>query len=191
MIVILIFLLAVLVYFLNNPKKIELMIILGSGGHTTEMFNLISKIDQRKTRVYVVARSDSNSMSKIKEFQQSTFAYSVVKIERSRSVKQYWITTPISFLISLCNSCFILFNYYPKVLICNGPGTCVPICLVVSILNCLRLKKIKILFIESFARVNDLSFSGKILYHLADEFIIQWEEIMIKYPKAKYLGQLM
>lgn len=46
----------------------------------------------------------------------------------------------------------------------------------------------KIIFCESFARVQHLSLTGKLLYWLADEFVVQWPQLQAKYPKTTYLG---
>jgi beta-1,4-N-acetylglucosaminyltransferase len=49
----------------------------------------------------------------------------------------------------------------------------------------------KIVFVESFARVRSLSLSGKILYYLADRFIVQWPKLKESYPRAEYYGVLV
>ncbi|WP_191976308.1 hypothetical protein [Limosilactobacillus reuteri] len=48
--------------------------------------------------------------------------------------------------------------------------------------------KKKVIYIESFARITTPSLTGKILYHFADLFIVQWKELLKVYPKAKYFG---
>lgn len=47
------------------------------------------------------------------------------------------------------------------------------------------------MYIESIARVTSLSMSGRILYHLADVFIVQWPQLVERYPKSKYFGRLV
>lgn len=54
-----------------------------------------------------------------------------------------------------------------------------------------RIKHCRIIFIESFARVNKLSLSGKILIHLVDRFLVMWPELAEKYDKAEYAGLLI
>ena len=46
----------------------------------------------------------------------------------------------------------------------------------------------KIVYIESYARMNNKSLSGKLIYPIASLFIVQWKEMLKLYPKAKYLG---
>jgi beta-1,4-N-acetylglucosaminyltransferase len=47
-----------------------------------------------------------------------------------------------------------------------------------------------IVYVESFARVQSLSVSGRIMYHAADKFVVQWERLRAQYPRAVYAGVL-
>ncbi|XP_055002331.1 UDP-N-acetylglucosamine transferase subunit ALG14 homolog isoform X3 [Sorex araneus] len=75
--------------------------------------------------------------------------------------------------------------------LCNGPGTCVPICISALLLGILGIKKVIIVYVESICRVENLSLSGKILFYLSDYFIVQWPTLKEKYPKSVYLGRIV
>ncbi|XP_072854074.2 UDP-N-acetylglucosamine transferase subunit ALG14 isoform X2 [Pogona vitticeps] len=75
--------------------------------------------------------------------------------------------------------------------LCNGPGTCVPICISALLLRMLGLKRVTIVYVESICRVENLSLSGKILYYFSDYFIVQWPALKEKYPKSLYLGRIV
>ncbi|XP_044288433.1 UDP-N-acetylglucosamine transferase subunit ALG14 homolog isoform X2 [Varanus komodoensis] len=75
--------------------------------------------------------------------------------------------------------------------LCNGPGTCVPICISSLLLRMLGLKRVTIVYVESICRVENLSLSGKILYYFSDYFIVQWPALKEKYPKSLYLGRIV
>lgn len=45
-------------------------------------------------------------------------------------------------------------------------------------------------FIETFANITTKTLSGKLVYPIADLFLVQWEEMLELYPKAKYRGGL-
>ena len=47
------------------------------------------------------------------------------------------------------------------------------------------------MFVESFARAQSLSLSGRILYPIADLFLVQWPALVAKYPRAEYHGVLI
>ena len=46
----------------------------------------------------------------------------------------------------------------------------------------------KIIFIETFANRNSKTLSGRLVYPIADLFLVQWEEMLKLYPKAKLGG---
>ncbi|XP_052160267.1 uncharacterized protein LOC127777696 [Oryza glaberrima] len=62
---------------------------------------------------------------------------------------------------------------------CNGPGTCIPLCVSAFLLKVLGLGWSSIFYIESIARVKKLSLSGLLLYKLriADQFFVQWPQL--------------
>ena len=48
----------------------------------------------------------------------------------------------------------------------------------------------KVIYIESFARIDGPSLTGKLLYKVADATIIQWPELKRFYPNAIYGGSI-
>lgn len=76
----------------------------------------------------------------------------------------------------------ILKKEKPDVIISTGALATYPICLLA------KWKKKKIIYIESFARVDSKSLTGKLLYKIADLFIVQWEDMLELYPNAKFVG---
>ncbi len=51
-----------------------------------------------------------------------------------------------------------------------------------------KLTRKKIIYIETFAKMHEPSMTGKVMYKLADLFIIQWESLREFYPNAVYGG---
>jgi beta-1,4-N-acetylglucosaminyltransferase len=185
------FALWILLFLLKPKEKNQLMIVIGSGGHTAEILKLLDNLRDYK-RIYVMAANDASSGSKIQEFQeQNTSEFSVVRIPRSRNVHQSWLTTPFTTFYSLLFCTYLIWKQNPKVIVCNGPGTCVPICYAAFAFRMLLLSKTRIIFVESFARVLKLSLSGKLLYPIADRFLVQWEELHKKYPRSEFYGRLI
>ena len=74
-------------------------------------------------------------------------------------------------------------------MICNGPGTCIPPALLCFLCCLFGIKQIKIIFVESLARVHRLSLSGRILYWISDRFIVQWP--YLQSSRAEYHGRLV
>ena len=48
----------------------------------------------------------------------------------------------------------------------------------------------KTIYIEVFDRIDKPTLTGRLVYPVSDEFIVQWEEMKKVYPKAKNLGSI-
>jgi hypothetical protein len=75
-------------------------------------------------------------------------------------------------------------------------GTCVPLCVAAYLLRALLLSdsfyRPHIVFTESYCRVRSLSLSGRLLYPIADRFVVQWPDaaVMNRYPRAQFIGKI-
>lgn len=182
-------------------KSLSVVVVAGSGGHTTEILRLLESLsDAYSPRHYILADTDKMSAMKIDALEHaranrdpsSTCAqYYLHRIPRSREVQQSWLSTVLSTLHSMWVSFPLVLRVKPDLVLCNGPGTCVPICISALLLGILGLKKVIIVYVESICRVETLSLSGHILLHLSDYFIVQWPTLKEKYPKTVYLGRIV
>ncbi|XP_013371931.1 PREDICTED: UDP-N-acetylglucosamine transferase subunit ALG14 homolog isoform X1 [Chinchilla lanigera] len=202
-------------------ESLSLLVVAGSGGHTTEILRLLGSLSSAYSpRHYVIADTDKMSADKINSFEldradrdPSTMflqiysapvnkavrehsavmdsRYYIHRIPRSREVQQSWLSTVLTTLHSMWLSFPLIHQVKPDLVLCNGPGTCVPICIAALLLGILGIKKVIIVYVESICRVETLSLSGKILIHLSDYFIVQWPTLKEKYPRSVYLGRIV
>ncbi|KAK9953131.1 hypothetical protein ABG768_017152 [Culter alburnus] len=182
----------------GQKGSVSVLVVAGSGGHTTEIIRLLGSLSQSYTpRHYVIADTDKMSEEKIRTFEaerkksDSASQFTLHRIPRSREVRQSWSSSVLSSLSALMSSVPLVFRLQPDMVLCNGPGTCVPLCAAGLLLGVLGLKRVLIVYVESICRVETLSLSGKILYYLSDYFFVQWASLKDKYPKAVYLGRLV
>jgi UDP-N-acetylglucosamine:LPS N-acetylglucosamine transferase len=49
----------------------------------------------------------------------------------------------------------------------------------------------KLIYLESVARMKEISFTGRLLMPIVDLFLVQWEELARKYKKAKFWGRVI
>lgn len=170
------------------------LIVLGSGGHTAEMIQIVKSLDKTKysPRYYVLAKSDITSRKRVAQIESSDeTSHAFLEIFRSREVKQSYLTSVFTTILALIASIPLVFRLKPELILCNGPGTCVPICLVAYFLSLFRIiPRCKIVFVESFCRVKTISLSGKILKYFVDLFVVQWPSLARTSGKIKYLGKL-
>lgn len=160
----------------EKTTPVKTVIILGSGGHTAEMLRIVERLDSKNysPRVYVHAQTDKLSSEKVRDLEAGNKDYSTVEIYRSREVRQSYLTSIWSTVLATLDSIPILLRERPELILCNGPGTCVPLCVVAFLLKALCFSQTVVVFIESFCRVKTFSLTGKILYYLADYVIVQW-----------------
>ncbi|XP_064607155.1 UDP-N-acetylglucosamine transferase subunit ALG14 homolog [Liolophura sinensis] len=179
----------------KREKPATCLIIAGSGGHTTEILRLMAGLSHLyKPRHFVIANTDKMSEEKIHTFQQTQDAsieYHIHKVPRSREVSQSWITSLLSTLYALTHSIPLVLKLKPDLVLCNGPGTCVPLVITAAFLRMLHIHLVKIIYVESICRVQTLSLSAKLVYFFCDHLLVQWPQLQKRYPGTEYIGRLV
>lgn len=97
-------------------------------------------------------------------------------------VNRYEIIWIFKLLLNAIISMYIFILERPDVVISTGALATIPMCILAKIF------RKKIIFIESFAKISSPTLTGKLIYKFADEFYVQWEEMLNIYPKAIYKG---
>ncbi|XP_062235299.1 UDP-N-acetylglucosamine transferase subunit ALG14 homolog [Platichthys flesus] len=182
----------------GSKGPIAVLVVAGSGGHTTEILRLMESLSAAyRPRHYVIADTDHMSEEKICSFESSTqhsdsgSQFTISRIPRSREVHQSWSSSVGSTLNALQYSLPLVFRLRPDIVLCNGPGTCIPLCVAGLLLGILGMKKVLIVYVESICRVHTMSLTGKILYPISDYFFVQWSSLRDKYPKSIFLGRIV
>lgn len=93
--------------------------------------------------------------------------------------------SPLLYLKNAWQSLRILLRKRPKVIVSTGAGIALATCFLA------KLAGKKIIFIENGARVTTPSRTGRLIYPIADLFIVQWKPLLRHYPKAVYGGTLL
>jgi beta-1,4-N-acetylglucosaminyltransferase len=147
--------------------KPRICIVSSCGGHLTEVRTLRSVYD-RYEHFYVL-----NKRVMLPE-DMNDRTYFIRHSERD------WL-----FLINLWEAWKILRKERPTLILSSGAGPSVPFALIGLSL------RIPSIFIETFARANQPSLTGRIMYLLARKFFYQWKSLSRFYPKGTYCGPLV
>lgn len=107
-----------------------------------------------------------------------------------KDVKMYYLNQvnrkefffPFEMIGNSFKSLFILIKERPDVVITTGVLAMIPICLLAKLFHK------KLIYIESFAKVNSANETGKLLYKYADQFYVQWPQMKEIYPNSIFLG---
>ncbi|GAA97459.1 glycosyltransferase family 1 protein [Mixia osmundae IAM 14324] len=151
---------------------VVLGIFLGSGGHTAEMFRLISTLDTARfpRRRYVISSGDTISPIKVRQYEQNVApsvkpqVYDISLVPRARRVHQSFLTAPLSTYRCFQACVKLLWSTSPydnstrrpfaDLMLMNGPGSCLPFCLVAFLAKALGRPSPRLIYIESFARIS-------------------------------------
>ena len=169
----------------RRTRPISTVVVLGSGGHTTEMLQLLQSLnhEQYKPLTFIVARTDTTSLPRVTAMKVRR-ADAIHFIPRSREVGQSYASSILTTIWSIIYSSGLVLWIRPGLLLCNGPGTCLPIAICTFLGRILGLWEGKIVFCESFCRVKTLSLTGKLLYPIVDLFVVHWEQLQATFPRS-------
>jgi UDP-N-acetylglucosamine:LPS N-acetylglucosamine transferase len=146
----------------------------GKGGHLDEMKSIIKAFEGHEL-IFVVVKAettkDLKDMTKVYYF-RDTIGPKMIHV-----VINMFLIAP--FLLK------ILLKERPNVIVSTGGDATCPL----SFLG--KAMGVEIIYVESLARVTDLSGNGKVMYHIADLFLVQWEGLLKKYKKAQYWGNIL
>lgn len=79
----------------------------------------------------------------------------------------------------------VLILEKPDVLISTGAGVSVPFFYLGKLMG------MRTIYIESMARTSKLSLSGRLVYPVTSEFIVQWEELASRSQRLRFGGQVL
>ena len=88
------------------------------------------------------------------------------------------------FIFMCLKTIFLYLKIRPKVIVTTGTHTAGPMCYLGKIFGS------KIIYIETFANSTTRTVTGRLVYPIADLFIVQWEEMLKLYPKAVLGGPI-
>lgn len=151
----------------------KVMFISSTGGHLTQLLQL-KELFKENEYVLITEKTDVTKSMKSK-YNMSFFPYG------SRNQKLLY---PFILLINCFMSLFYLIKYNPEVIVTTGANTAAAMC-------CLgKIFRKKVIYIESFAKNNSPTVTGKMIYklHAYTTFVVQWENMLKYYPKAECWG---
>ena len=157
----------------ENKKKV--LFISSTGGHFDELLQL--KPLFKKYNSYIITEKDKSNES-LKEIYGDKMYF----LPYGTRAKLF---TYIFKYFYLClRTVYLYFKIRPKVIITTGTHTAVPMCYIAKIFGS------KVIFIETFANRTSGTVAGKLVYPIADTFVVQWEEMHKIYPKSVCWGWL-
>ena len=156
-------------------KNKKVLFISSTGGHFNELQQLQPLFE--KYDYHIITEKD-DSTKKLKDKYGEKISY-LPYGTRSHILKYIF---KYSYLC--LKTIYLYFKIRPKYIITTGTHTAGPMCYLGKIFRS------KIIYIETIANVNRKTATGRLIYPIADLFIVQWEEMLKLYPKAVYGGAI-
>ena len=150
----------------------KVMFISSTGGHLNELMQLKS-LFENYDYCLVTEKTKSNISLKNNFPKVSFLVY---------GTKDHLFSYLFKFTYNCFKSLVLFIKYRPKYIVTTGTHTAVPMCYIG------KLFRSKIIFIETFANSETKTLTGKLIYPIADKFIVQWESMLKLYPKAECWG---
>ncbi len=153
----------------RGNKSYKICLVGSSGGHLTHLY-MLKPVWENKDRFWVTFNKED--------------AKSILKDEKvyfchyptNRNIKNLIKNTVVALKI--------LRKERPDLIISSGAAVAVPFFYIGKIYGS------KLIYIEVFDRINKPTITGKMVYPVADKFIVQWEEQRKVYKKSINLGSI-
>lgn len=153
----------------ESGKKLKVCLVGSSGGHLTHLY-LLKPFWQNKERFWVTfEKEDAKSLLEGEKMYPCYYP-------TNRSLKALIKNTKIAWKV--------IKKERPDLIISSGAAVAVPFFYLGKLFGA------KTIYIEVFDRIDSPTISGRICYPIADQFIVQWEEMKKVYPKAINLNSI-
>ena len=158
---------------IDTGIKRNVLFIASTGGHLNELMQikpLFKKFD------YHIVTEKTKVDDSLKEEYKDKISFLIY------GTKKNPLTYIFKFLANSFISLYYFFKYQPEVVVTTGTHTAVPMCYIAKLFGS------KVIFIETFANRTTGTVAGKLVYPIADTFVVQWEEMHKIYPKSVCWG---
>lgn len=149
------------------------------GGHLDEMLDLLGAFE--KHSVFFVTTKALTTIGISKQF----VVYYTRHQYQTKTIGAIYLREFLLFLKICVHSFLIIMIERPNLIVSTGGGSTIPLCYIGKLLFC------KVIYIESLARVNTPSITGRLIHPIANLFLVQWPTLLRFYKRAQYWGDLL
>jgi beta-1,4-N-acetylglucosaminyltransferase len=150
---------------------VRLLLVCSSGGHLFEMFCL-RDFWKDKERAWVSFPTSDAKHLLADEAEVHWAAYPTVR-NVPNLMRNLWLAWRL------------LRDRRPDLILTTGSGVAVPFFWIA------RLRGIPSVFVESITRINELSLTARLVRPFATKMLVQWPELVGKYPGVEHRGRIV
>lgn len=155
--------------------KKKVLFISSTGGHFNELMQLKPMFE--KYDYHIITEKDKTNKDLVQQYEKKIYflPYGTRSKIFSYIIKYFYLCM---------KTVFLYLKLRPKYIVTTGTHTAGPMCYLGKLFGS------KIIYIETFANNNTKTVTGRLIYPIADLFIVQWKEMLKLYPKAVYGGSI-
>lgn len=155
--------------------KKKVLFISSTGGHFNELMQLKPMFE--KYDYHIITEKDKTNKDLVQQYEKKIYflPYGTRSKIFSYIIKYFYLCM---------KTVFLYLKLRPKYIVTVGTHTAGPMCYLGKLFGS------KIIYIETFANSNTKTVTGRLIYPIADLFIVQWKEMLKLYPKAVYGGSI-
>jgi beta-1,4-N-acetylglucosaminyltransferase len=154
---------------MTKDRRADVLLVCSSGGHLQQLLALRPAWGGYSHVWVTFDKSDARSLL---ADERVVFAYSPTNRNAKNLVRNLWLAWRT------------LASVRPRVVLTTGAGVAVPFAWLA------RLRRVKVVYVESFTRIEGPSLTGRLVAPVASRAYVQWPEMEPLVPKARYAGNV-
>ncbi len=148
----------------------KVLLVCSAGGHLTQLYRLKPWWSEHERMWVTFEKADACSLL---ADEQVTWAFHPTTRNIPNLVR------------NLVLALRLLPKYRPDVIVSSGAGVALPF----FVLG--KLLRRRTVYLEVYDRIDSGTLTGRLVYPIADLFLLQWDEQRRRYPKGTVVGQLL
>lgn len=152
----------------GSHKDIKVCFAASSGGHLEQLLSLRPLMERYDSFILTEKTAYNANLP--------------VRVRYVRQVNRHEASFLPRMAVNALTSIRYWFAERPDVIVCTGVLATIPFCLVGHAMGA------KLVYIESFAKTDSPTMTGKLLSRHSDRFYVQWKSMLSVYPNARFVG---
>lgn len=154
----------------NRPERAEVLLVASSGGHLLELLELADEYAPATRHWVTFDKPDARALL---TGERVTYAYGPTNRHLGNLVRNAFLAPRV------------LLRTRPRAVITTGAGVGVPF------LYAARAMRRRAIYVESLARIDELSLTGRLVYPVVTHLFVQWPELARRYHRGRYVGAIL
>jgi UDP-N-acetylglucosamine:LPS N-acetylglucosamine transferase len=154
----------------RQPRRPEVLLVASSGGHLLELLELADEYAPATRHWVTFDKPDARALL---AGERVTFAYGPTNRHLGNLLRNAFLALRV------------VLRTRPRAVISTGAGVGVPF------LYAARATRRRAIYVESLARIDQLSLTGRLVYPVVTHLFVQWPELARRYRRGRYVGAIL